>query len=373
MELSAVGERVFAAESIIKRRIRRGRIEYLVKWKGWSPKYSTWEPEENILDSRLFVAFDERERERELYGPKKRGPKPKTFLLKAQAKAKAKSYEFRSEAVRGMRVTYPTPEPVITPRAREGLRAVVPTIFPPSTVNRGESVRVRPPEPARDHQPPSPDGLIHIPKKRGPKPKLRFKDSGSGPAVSESHKRRAEEQLSYSAHKLAKLQGGEERGSEMRLIKLSHRHPENHGHAHKHQHHHHHHHHHTHIRGISSGGSYKQLYSDRSLHPHRTGSESHRTKDGSGYLAPAHFKHQSKMNQSQSQSQNRPAELSHMEKPSFLDRPSPTRLLDDLDEVTWRPTLSNVEKILVTDVTTNFLTVTIKESSTSKGFFKDKR
>uniref|UniRef100_A0A667X6R2 Chromobox homolog 8b n=1 Tax=Myripristis murdjan TaxID=586833 RepID=A0A667X6R2_9TELE len=59
MELSAVGERVFAAESIIKRRIRRGRIEYLVKWKGWSPKYSTWEPEENILDPRLFVAFEE--------------------------------------------------------------------------------------------------------------------------------------------------------------------------------------------------------------------------------------------------------------------------------------------------------------------------
>uniref|UniRef100_A0A672MTS6 Chromobox protein homolog 8-like n=1 Tax=Sinocyclocheilus grahami TaxID=75366 RepID=A0A672MTS6_SINGR len=59
MELSAVGERVFAAESIIKRRIRRGRMEYLVKWKGWSQKYSTWEPEENILDERLFAAFEE--------------------------------------------------------------------------------------------------------------------------------------------------------------------------------------------------------------------------------------------------------------------------------------------------------------------------
>ncbi|XP_064139591.1 chromobox protein homolog 6 [Loxodonta africana] len=89
MELSAVGERVFAAESIIKRRIRKGRIEYLVKWKGWAIKYSTWEPEENILDSRLIAAFEQKERERELYGPKKRGPKPKTFLLKARAQAEA--------------------------------------------------------------------------------------------------------------------------------------------------------------------------------------------------------------------------------------------------------------------------------------------
>uniref|UniRef100_A0A8C5Q688 Neuronal pentraxin receptor n=1 Tax=Leptobrachium leishanense TaxID=445787 RepID=A0A8C5Q688_9ANUR len=84
MELSAVGERVFAAEAIIKRRIRKGRIEYLVKWKGWAIKYSTWEPEENILDSRLIVAFEQKEREQEIYGPKKRGPKPKTFLLKTE-------------------------------------------------------------------------------------------------------------------------------------------------------------------------------------------------------------------------------------------------------------------------------------------------
>ncbi|XP_028262958.1 chromobox protein homolog 8b [Parambassis ranga] len=352
MELSAVGERVFAAESIIKRRIRKGRIEYLVKWKGWSPKYSTWEPEENILDSRLFAAFEQRERERELYGPKKRGPKPKTFLLKAQAKVKAKSYEFRSESVRGMHITYPTPEPVVTPRAREGLRAVVPTIFPPSTVNRGESVRVRPPElSTREHQQSplqhtGPDGLIHIPKKRGPKPKPRFKDGSFGPAASEPHKRRPEEHLSHSSHKLAKL---------------DHRH-------HLHHHHHHHHHHHAHSRGVSAGSSYKQLYSDRSLH--RTDMDTHKTEHASAYLAPPHFKHH---HSKTSPGLSRPAELPQMEKPYFLDRPSPTRLDDDLDEVTWRPSLGNAEKVLVTDVTSNFLTVTIKESSTSKGFFKDKR
>lgn len=37
---------------------------------------------------RLFVAIIfHRERERELYGPKKRGPKPKTFLLKVNVPA----------------------------------------------------------------------------------------------------------------------------------------------------------------------------------------------------------------------------------------------------------------------------------------------
>ncbi|KAL6110625.1 cbx8 [Pungitius sinensis] len=376
MELSAVGERVFAAESIIKRRIRKGRIEYLVKWKGWSPKYSTWEPEENILDSRLFAAFEQRERERELYGPKKRGPKPKTFLLKAQAKVTAKSYEFRGDLVRGMHITYPTPEPVVTPRAREGLRAVVPNIFPPSTVNRGESVRVRPPElSAREYQQPSlqqtgPGGLIHLPKKRGPKPKPRFKDSNCSPAVFESHKRRAEEQVSYSPHKLAKLQEGEE----MRRIKVAHRHAELHGHKHRHHHrrhhhhHHHRHHHHTHNRGITGTSSYK-LYSDHIPHPHRTDMDTHRTKNSTTYVAPVHFKHTTKLSQSPSP----PAELPPVEKPYFLDRPSPTRLDVDLDEVAWRPSVGNVEKVLVTDVTTNFLTVTIKESSTSQGFFKDKR
>ncbi|KAJ8363255.1 hypothetical protein SKAU_G00120860 [Synaphobranchus kaupii] len=87
MELSAVGERVFAAECILKRRIRKGGIEYLVKWKGWAIKYSTWEPEDNILDSRLIAGFEQKERERELHGPKKRGPKPKNVLLKARAHA----------------------------------------------------------------------------------------------------------------------------------------------------------------------------------------------------------------------------------------------------------------------------------------------
>ncbi|XP_031631250.1 polycomb group protein Pc-like [Contarinia nasturtii] len=49
---------VYAAEKIIRKRYKKGKVEYLVKWKGWTPRYNTWEPEENILDTRLIQIFE---------------------------------------------------------------------------------------------------------------------------------------------------------------------------------------------------------------------------------------------------------------------------------------------------------------------------
>ncbi|XP_073984549.1 chromodomain protein polycomb [Rhodnius prolixus] len=74
MEL-AMGDRVYAAERIMKKRLRKGRVEYFVKWKGWSQKHSTWEPEENILDGRLIEIFEQTQRND--VNPHKRGPKKK--------------------------------------------------------------------------------------------------------------------------------------------------------------------------------------------------------------------------------------------------------------------------------------------------------
>lgn len=91
MELPAAGEHVFAVESIEKKRSRKGRVEYLVKWRGWSPKYNTWEPEENILDPRLLDAFQSRERQEQLMGYRKRGPKPKHLLVQVPAFARRSS------------------------------------------------------------------------------------------------------------------------------------------------------------------------------------------------------------------------------------------------------------------------------------------
>ncbi|XP_026063322.1 chromobox protein homolog 8-like [Carassius auratus] len=325
MELSAVGERVFAAESIIKRRIRRGRMEYLVKWKGWSQKYSTWEPEENILDERLFAAFEERERERELYGPKKRGPKPETFLMKA--KAKGKNYEFRREMSRDLHVSFPVAEPIVTPRAREGLRTVVPTIFPPSTINRGESVRVRPPDFERD---PLTLDFASSPKKRGPKPKLR-----PGGSSTEGVKRKADEPLSYRPSKSER--SGET--SNCDVIHVTQKFP-------------------AESSLVQKPSDVKFTHGGTILKP-GPGVVGHRRKDSSsGAINQSKMKHPPQNSLFRSTAQTR-EQLSL----SFVDE----------TDQSWLPCLKNMEKIVVTDVTSNSLTVTIKESSTDKGFFKENR
>uniref|UniRef100_A0A8C1KAR8 Chromobox homolog 4 (Pc class homolog, Drosophila) n=1 Tax=Cyprinus carpio TaxID=7962 RepID=A0A8C1KAR8_CYPCA len=69
MDLPAVGEHVFAVEGIEKKRIRKGRIEYLVKWRGWSAK----------------------ERQEQMVGYRKRGPKSKHPLVQLPAFARRSS------------------------------------------------------------------------------------------------------------------------------------------------------------------------------------------------------------------------------------------------------------------------------------------
>uniref|UniRef100_A0A3B5MCW0 Chromo domain-containing protein n=1 Tax=Xiphophorus couchianus TaxID=32473 RepID=A0A3B5MCW0_9TELE len=55
MELSSIGEQVFAVESITKKRIRKTVVKYLRICR-----YSTWEPEDNILDPLLVLAYEEK-------------------------------------------------------------------------------------------------------------------------------------------------------------------------------------------------------------------------------------------------------------------------------------------------------------------------
>ncbi|XP_060108354.1 chromobox protein homolog 2 isoform X2 [Heteronotia binoei] len=89
-ELSSVGEQVFAAECILSKRLRKGKLEYLVKWRGWSSKHNSWEPEENILDPRLLLAFQKKEHEKEVQNRKK-GKRPRGRPRKNEPEVPPKS------------------------------------------------------------------------------------------------------------------------------------------------------------------------------------------------------------------------------------------------------------------------------------------
>ncbi|KAJ8246391.1 hypothetical protein GJAV_G00267240 [Gymnothorax javanicus] len=64
--MSAIGGQVFDAECILSKRPKKGKFEYLVKWRGWSSKHNSWEPEANILDPRLLAAFHKSEQEKDI-------------------------------------------------------------------------------------------------------------------------------------------------------------------------------------------------------------------------------------------------------------------------------------------------------------------
>jgi len=59
-----VANKTYMVERLLKRRKRKGRIEYLVKWKHWDRSHNSWEPEGNILDQTLIDLYEEKHEEK---------------------------------------------------------------------------------------------------------------------------------------------------------------------------------------------------------------------------------------------------------------------------------------------------------------------
>ena len=74
---------VFKVEAILKKRTtKKGELEYLIKWEGFSDRDNTWEPRCNIHDAPLLRAFESNRHEpdppplkkKESTGTKSSGP-----------------------------------------------------------------------------------------------------------------------------------------------------------------------------------------------------------------------------------------------------------------------------------------------------------
>jgi len=51
----------YEVESIINKRIRKGKVEYLVKWKGWeNPDDNTWEPVGNLDCPEIISEYEKK-------------------------------------------------------------------------------------------------------------------------------------------------------------------------------------------------------------------------------------------------------------------------------------------------------------------------
>jgi len=72
-----VKDRQYSVEKIVKKRVRGNKVQYLLKWQGYSDAENTWEDEDNLTDCQsLLKEFNSKvETEPTIEKPKKRSAK----------------------------------------------------------------------------------------------------------------------------------------------------------------------------------------------------------------------------------------------------------------------------------------------------------